>query len=156
MWSRIAALGLALVALVALRGMAGAATTVERGDFSIEGDGIWIPCANGGLGEKVIGDGYYVWHTTFTERPDGWLAEQVIVLQGARFVGLTTGDKYVFIDQEKVADNFVGDGLVHQYAVRARLVGPQANYIQIATMHFTITANGDDTAPMSGDDITCG
>jgi hypothetical protein len=143
---RLAILGIVLAALtLALVLPAQAAITNNE---SVPYDAVvFVPCANGGLGEDVHLTGYL--HMTNSVTNDGhggfhvtWQTNP----QGVTGVGLTTGDKYQGTGVTRSNTNAkppfpYETTFVNNFRIIGQ--GPGNNFLVHQVMHMTVDANGN-------------
>jgi len=143
------ALTFAVAALLIIAGAGSAAaatqTIRDQGPFSV-----FVPCANGGLGESV--DGIVKLHAVFSETADGAGGSHLhfqLKLQGAG-LGSETGDAYrlhadipEFIFANRLNDNAGGSfNAAIDYSIDAIGMGDAPTYRLTARARITINANG--------------
>lgn len=107
---------------------------------------LWIPCANGGIGEYVhlTGELHDLIH--ITELPSGGYRFMVLDNpQGVSGFGLTTGVKYQGTGVTQGWTNVLYPGEVHTHVNNFRIIGqgPGNNYLVHDDFHFTINPTGE-------------
>ena len=110
-------------------------------DFSV-----FIPCANGGVGEDVLLSGFLHATSTTTINGNNVHAKFHFQPQGIEGVGLITGDKYqsTGVTQDEFKGSFVNGQYEETYINNFRIIGKGNgnNYLLHETFHVTINANG--------------
>ena len=116
----------------------------------------FVPCANGGAGELVLVEGNL--HTLITETVNDNNVSFKIHFQpqGAKGVGLTTGDTYnaTGVTQEHTS---IGPTLNDTFINNFRIIGqgPDNNLLVHQTIHITINANGEVTSTIDNTSVEC-
>jgi hypothetical protein len=120
---------------------------------------VFIPCANGGVGEQVqlSGDLHILISTTITDTT--LHLTQHFQPQGVTGVGLVTGDKYQATGVTRTDMNTNGTPfpfnttLVNNFRIIGQ--GRGNNFLVHATVHTTVSANGDVTAEVNNTSTEC-
>jgi len=148
--------GLALVFLLVITAMPVAAevTTNEMNPTTWV---TWVSCANNGLGEWIVLDGYMHVLAHWTDDGNGgYHYKSHVQPQNLSGVGQTTGDKYhaTGVTQDQ-GNGKVGDE--HTYVNRYRMIGQGRgnNYLVHETWHTTFNANGEMTADVHNVSSEC-
>jgi hypothetical protein len=123
---------------------------------------VFVPCANEGAGETVLllGELHIVFHITITEDGHVTVKSQANP-QGVSGVGSTTGDKYqgtgvtsttaTFDEVEEFPAEFT---LINNFRIIGQ--GPAGNDLLVHTTdHVTVNANGEMTADVHIENVTC-
>jgi hypothetical protein len=118
---------------------------------------LFIPCANGGVGElvHVAGPHHMVISVTLDGR-GGFHAHLLFNPQGVNGVGLTTGNKYRGVGKTELDFNGV-TGSTTTSAFTFNLIGQRrGNDIRVhENVHMTVNAGGSTTASVDDVRITC-
>ena len=120
---------------------------------------VFIPCAVGGTGEDVLLSGplHVLVHQTVND--NRFTAKFHNQPQGISGEGLTTGDKYqaTGVTQETVGGSFVNGQFSDTFVNNFRIIGqgPGNNFLVHQTFHFTINANGVQTAFVDNFSVDC-
>lgn len=110
---------------------------------------VFVPCANGGVGELVELSGPLHTLITYTINGNNVSGKFHFQPQGVSGVGLTTGDKYqaTGVTQESFKDSLQNGQYQSSYINNFRIIGqgPDNNFLVHENSHITINANGDVT-----------
>lgn len=122
---------------------------------------VFIPCANGGVGESVLlaGELHVLFTTTISSSGRVTIREH-FQPQGISGVGETIGDRYqaTGVTKQKVTfDGITGFPFNTTFVNNFRIIGqgPENNYLVHENIHVTINANGDLTAEVDNLTIEC-
>jgi hypothetical protein len=105
---------------------------------------VYVPCANNGLGENIVGD--LPLHVVFQFK-DGVLVRMHGNPLGHEMIGETTGDRYLAVG----ATQFLFDvnptkgAFTESFVDRTRLVGKGIQYNLKRTTHLTVNPNFEVT-----------
>ncbi|MGH7548385.1 MAG: hypothetical protein ACREMM_09435 [Gemmatimonadales bacterium] len=120
---------------------------------------VFVPCANGGLGEliNVSGPLHVLLHTTISESGNIHMKFH-FQPQGISGTGFATGDKYQGTGVTQ--GQFCSNGplpLTSTFVNNFRMIGqgPGNNFLVHENFHFTINANGELTAFVDNFSIQC-
>jgi hypothetical protein len=153
----LTALAAAVICAVGSTAQASAETTTNE-SIPLEGFVVYIPCANGGLGEWVPLEGSLHVLTTFTLNANGYSGKYHFQPQGASGVGSSTGDRYraTGVTQGTFAAH-AGGGFTSTDVNNFRIIGPGRgnNLLVHWVFHFTVNANGELTASVSHSTADC-
>ena len=125
---------------------------------------VWIPCANGGLGEEVIVTGrlHETFHVTSTARGNAQIKLHSQP-QGVKGVGAVTGMVWAGtgVTQEITTARLEPQGgAVNTFVNNFRLIGPGPgnDLVLHHVRHFTINANGTVTVERGNEipEVSCG
>jgi hypothetical protein len=111
---------------------------------------VFIPCANGGVGEDVQLTGFFhnVIHTTING--NGFVSTFHFQPQGVTGVGLTSGDKYqsTGVGKEQISGSFVNGQFSSTFILNIGIIGQGSgnNAVLHEETHVTINADGQATA----------
>jgi hypothetical protein len=105
---------------------------------------VFIPCANGGLGEDVVLVGpLHVLMTLTVNQAGGFSMKTSFQPQGVVGIGMITGDIYhaTGLTHDQTSGALGGE---YTYVNNFRIIGPGPgnNYLVHETYHITINANG--------------
>ena len=120
---------------------------------------IFIPCANGGLGETVdlTGTLNVVFHTTING--NNFSAKYHFQPQGISGLGETTGDKYnaTGVTQEHFSGSFSNGQFEDTFIDNFRIIGQGSgnNYLIHENSHVTVNANGQVTVVIDNFTADC-
>jgi len=120
----------------------------------------FVPCANGGAGEFIVGVGGEI-HVliALTENGSVIVAKEHFQPQGATAVGLNTGDIYqaTGVTQNQSAFSLQNGQQSITYVNNFRMIGPGPgnNFLVHESFHFTVNANGDTTFVHDNFSIEC-
>ena len=159
-------MALAIVVVLVLTAFATAAPVQAQGKgatitrIPVSG-AFFVPCADGGAGEVVVwnsGYNHIVWHHV-TDGNGGSHDQPIIsTFQGATAIGQTTGDTYRAVNVFTSTRNS-SSGLSYEFTTVSsiRLIGPGPgnNFQAHFTLHFTFNANGEVTAEVISNSVTC-
>ena len=120
---------------------------------------VFVPCANGGVGEDVLVEGTLHIQQHITINNNRATVKTHVQPQGADGVGQTTGDSYqgVGVTQEVDTIALTGGAAEFTFINNFRLIGQKAgnNLQEHQTIHVTINANGDVTNTVDNTTIDC-
>ena len=118
-----------------------------------------VPCANGGAGELVLVEGTLHIQQHITINNNRASIKIHFQPQGAKGVGLTTGDVYnaTGVTQEHDSIALTGGASEFTFVNNFRLIGPGPdNNLQVhQTVHVTINANGTVTTVVDNTSVEC-
>ena len=119
----------------------------------------FVPCANGGAGEFIVGVGGEI-HVliALTENGSVIVAKEHFQPQGETAVGLNTGDIYHATGVTQNRFTFTNqNGETFAYVNNFRMIGPGPgnNFLVHESFHFTVNANGDTTFVHDNFSIEC-
>ncbi len=119
---------------------------------------LFVPCANGGLGEDVAFT--IKFHVVLHETISNSGESQVLIHlqdQGSNGTGVITGDSYHLVGMTKFQDHFGGFPIISEVVENFHIIGPGPgnNFYLHQTFHVTINANGDLTAFVDNLRIEC-
>ena len=142
----LASLIVIIIAVFAATYPAKAAVTVnDSTDISLS---VFIPCANGGLGEDVDLEGpLHILLTLTFDGNGGVHVKEHFQPQGLSGVGLTTGAKYQATGVTQDQSNFGAVGSTFTFVNNFRIIGqgPGNNFLVHEEVHVTVNANGTVT-----------
>lgn len=131
-------------------------TTNEVVPFAID---VFVPCANGGVGEVVSASGrlHFLFVIVFNGA-GGATFKSHSQPQGVSGVGQTTGVKYQGTGVTQDITSFGADFPITQTFINNfRFIGqgPGNNYLVHSTTHVTVNANGQITAEVNNVSVEC-
>ena len=137
-----------------------AATTTKTNEIVPIGIAVFVPCANGGLGEVVQAAGYLHINTHTTINDNRVHVKTHSNPQGVTGVGLTTGDKYQGTGVTQDTNNFDAvDGFPFTFTFvnNFRFIGQGRgnNYTVHENFHVTVNANGETTTVVDNFKAEC-
>lgn len=147
-------------AAVALAGAAAAgaqATTVTTNEQIPIAISVFVPCANGGVGELVELSGtlHVLTHVTIDDQ-GGLHVKQHFQPRGVSGTGLTSGDTYHGTGVTQSTFNATA-GFEETSINNFRVIGqgPDNNFLVHSTFHVTVTPNGDVTSTVGNFSAEC-
>lgn len=118
---------------------------------------VFVPCANGGAGEKVesVGTIHRVLHITAND--NSFHITLHANPQDVKGTGLTTGDTYQTRGTFNAHENDLIPGVTESIRDAFKLVGPgpDNNFSIVETIHLTINANGEVVVDSEEDSVEC-
>jgi hypothetical protein len=151
-------LALATVGLVASVTVA-QAKVVENDTILVPGFSVFIPCANGGVGEVVSGDLQLHVLVTSTVNGNNVSGKEHFQPQGGALVGQTTGDTYhaTGVTQDSFQGSLQNGQSTFTFVNNFRIIGPGPgnNFLAHETFHITVNANGDTTVTHDNLSVDC-
>lgn len=135
-----------------------AEATTTTVNFSIDIDfEAFVPCANGGAGELIVGNGplHVLLHTT--ESASGNVQMKFhFQPQGIKSVGQDTGDVYKATGvTQQTFRAAKGSSFTFVNNLRQIGPGPGNNFLVHETLHVTVNANGQVTADHVNTSLEC-
>ena len=121
----------------------------------------FVPCADGGAGEFIEGEGrLHVLIRQTIDSAGGLHLGTHFQPMGLKAIGQTTGDRYNATGVTQTSTNIAGGGLpfTDTYINNFRMVGTGQNAVSYhvhTTFHVTVNANGEVTAFVDNTRITC-
>jgi hypothetical protein len=119
----------------------------------------FVPCADGGVGEFVLVSGYlHILITSTVDANGGFHCKTHFQPQGMSGIGLSTGAKYQATGVQQENFNALSGGAINETFVNNfRLIGEGEgnNLLMHQAVHMTTNANGDVTADVFNNSITC-
>jgi hypothetical protein len=147
-----------LVALLAIL-VAPAEAAVQVNDRTDIDLTVFVPCADGGVGETVDLSGPLHTLISFTINGDNVSGKMHFQPQGIVGTGETTGDKYqaTGVTQESFKNSLQNGQANDTFINNFRIIGQGSgnNYLVHETLHFTINANGTTTVSHDNFTIDC-
>ena len=120
---------------------------------------VFVPCANGGVGELVELNGPLHILLTFTINGNNISGKTHFQPEGISGVGLDTGDRYhaTGVTQDHFKGSFNNGQFNQIFVNNFRIIGqdPGNNFLVHENFHLTITANGAVTAVHDNFSIDC-
>jgi hypothetical protein len=120
---------------------------------------VFVPCANGGVGELVDLNGPLHILTTFTINGNKVSGKTHFQPQGISGVGLDSGDKYqaTGVTQDYFKGAFNNGQFNQTFVNNFRIIGqgPGNNFLVHENFHLTINANGEVTATHDNFSVEC-
>jgi hypothetical protein len=120
---------------------------------------IFVPCADGGVGETVDLSGPLHTLISFTINGNNVSGKMHFQPQGISGTGETTGDKYqaTGVTQESFKNSLQNGQANDTFINNFRIIGqgPGNNFLVHETLHFTINANGTTTVSHDNFSIDC-
>jgi len=152
-------IGIALLALSFTAVAFSQALVITTNDFIPFSQLVFVPCANGGVGEDVLVEGILHLQQHITINDNRMTLKTHAQPQGADGVGQTTGDLYqgVGVTQEVDTLPLIGGATEFTFVNNFRLIGQKTdNNSQVhQTVHVTINANGDVTNTIVNETVDC-
>jgi hypothetical protein len=133
-----------------------AVTTNTKAPLS--GLAVYVPCANGGLGEWVSLEGSLHVLLTFTQNENGFSGKFHFQPQGVSGVGSATGDRYRGTGATQgTFVSHVGGGFTETDVNNFRIIGPgpRNNYLVHSVFHVTVHPDGVATAEVAHSTAEC-
>ena len=131
-------------------------STNEKVDILLS---VFIPCANGGLGEDALLSGPLHILTTFSISGTSIRGTNHFQPQGISGTGAITGDVYhaTGITQDEFKGSLINGQYQSTYINNFRIIGqgPGNNYLVHSTAHITYNANGIVTAEVDNFSVDC-
>ena len=153
----LASLVVAAVCAIGSTAQASAAVT-ENAKVPLDGYVVYVPCANGGLGEFVPLEGSLHVLFTFTQNASGISGKYHFQPQGASGVGSVTGDRYrgTGVTQGTFVAHADG-GFTATDVNNFRIIGPGPgnNWLVHSVFHVTVHPNGVLTAQVAHATAEC-
>ena len=122
------------------------------------GIAVYVPCANGGLGEWIPLEGSLHVLLTFTQNANGFSGKYHFQPQGASGVGSATGDRYrgTGVTQGTFVSHS-GGGFTATDVNNFRIIGPGPgnNYLVHSVFHITVHPDGVATAEVAHATADC-
>jgi hypothetical protein len=119
----------------------------------------FVPCADGGAGEFILVSGYlHILITTTVDANGGFHGKTHFQPQGISGFGLSTGVKHQATGVQQEHFNSPSGGTINEtFLNNFRLIGQGRgnNLLVHQAVHMTTNANGDVTADVFNNSITC-
>src|ERR1044072_8816143 len=119
----------------------------------------FVPCANGGAGERGLVEGGLHLQDHITINNNRATIKTHAQPQGASGVGLTTGDIYsaTGVTQEQDSIPIVNGAFEFTFINNFRIIGqgPNNNFLVHQTIHQTVNANGEVTTFIDNTSVEC-
>ena len=131
-------------------------TSIPFTDFTA-----FVPCANGGAGEVIVGVGgeLHILAAVTAVSGNAVFLKGHAQPQGATAVGVNTGDIYqaTGVTQNQSAFSLQNGQQSITYVNNFRMIGPGPgnNFLVHETFHVTVTANGDTTVVHDNFSVEC-
>jgi hypothetical protein len=155
---RLVTLVSVVVALAALAAAPVQAVVTENDSIDIDLE-VFVPCANGEVGELVELNGPLHILLTFTINGNNISGKTHFQPQGISGVGLDTGDRYqaTGVTQDHFKGSFNNGQFNETFVNNFRIIGQGSgnNFLVHESFHLTITANGAVTAVHDNFSIDC-
>jgi len=120
---------------------------------------IFVPCADGGVGETVDLSGPLHTLISFTINGNNVSGKMHFQPQGISGTGESTGDKYqaTGVTQESFKNSLQNGQANDTFINNFRIIGqgPGNNFLVHETLHFTINANGTTTVSHDNFSVDC-
>jgi hypothetical protein len=152
-------LGLTLLTLTLGATAFSQALAITTNDFVPFAQAAFVPCANGGAGEIVLIEGVLHIQQHITINGNRASIKSHFQPQGAKGVGLTTGDVYnaTGVTQEHDAIALTGGATEFTFVNNFKIIGPgpDNNLLVHQTVHVTINADGTVTTVIDNTSVEC-
>jgi hypothetical protein len=139
-------------------GLAKATTTTDNSSIPFD-ISIFIPCANGGVGETVELSGRLHILIHITTNDNNFVIRSHFQPQNVSGVGLTTGDTYrgTGVTQNTQTGSFINGQATVTFVNNFLMIGqgPGNNFTVHQNVHMTLNANGDATASVDNFRTEC-
>jgi hypothetical protein len=154
---------LALLALATVGVVASATTAqaqvVENDTILVPGFNVFVPCANGGAGEVIVGDLQLHVLVTSTVNGNNVSGKERFQPQGDSLVGQITGETYraTGVTQDSFQGSLQNVQSTFTFVNNFRMIGagPGNNFLVHETFHLTVNANGDTTVTLDNLSVDC-